>query len=83
MKTNTIEKKYLALLKTYEDKIDEIYNLVPSSNYTPDYMTYDYDGYLEYYNNDDYIYYKELKKAVNKAKLYTNYLNDPYINTFG
>ena len=78
-----IDREYLKLLRKYEEFIDIIYNLVPSSNYTPDYMTYDYDGYLEYYQNDDYSRKEELKQAVNKANLFFKYLTHPYKEIFG
>ena len=85
MKTTqtNIEKKYNTLLKRYQEAINIIYDITPTSDYTPDYMTYDYDGFLEFFNNDDYFYFKQLKEAVNKSELYVKYLNHSYNNTFG
>jgi hypothetical protein len=78
-----IDKEYLKLIRKYRELIDIIYDIVPSSNYTPDYMTYDYRGYYEYYQNDNYDHKKELKQAVNKANLFVKYLTHPYEEIFG
>ena len=53
-----IDKEYLKLIRKYKELIDIIYDIVPSSNHTPDYMTYDYRGYFEYYQNNNYDHKK-------------------------
>lgn len=79
------ESDYFKLLKRYKKAIDDIYNSdnSSSSDYTPDHMSYDFNGFKEDYNNDDYDYYKELRQAVNKAELYVKYLDHEYYYTFG
>ena len=79
------ESDYFKLLHRYRKAINDIYNSdnSSSSDYTPDHMSYDFNGFEEDYNNDDYDYYKELKQAVNKAELYVKYLDHEYYYTFG
>ena len=79
------ENNYFLLLKRYKKAIDDMYNSdnSSSSDYTPDHMSSDFDGFKWDYNNDEYDYYKELKQAVNKAELYVKYLDHEYQGTFG
>ena len=79
------ENNYFLLLRRYRKAINDIYDSdnSSSSDYTPDHMSYDFSGFEENYNNDNYDYYKELKQAVNKAELYVKYLDHEYQGTFG
>lgn len=79
------ENDYFLLLKRYKKAIDDMYNSdnSSSSDYTPDHMSSDFNGFKWDYNNDEYDYYKELKQAVNKAELYVKYLDHEYQGTFG
>jgi len=79
------ESDYFKLLHRYRKAINDIYDHdnSSSSDYTPDHMSYDFNGFEEDYNNSEYDYYKELKQAVNNAELYVKYLNHEYNYTFG
>ena len=79
------ESDYLRLLHRYRKAIDDIYNHdnSSSSDYTPDWMRSDWNGFVEEYEVEEYDYYKELKQAVNKAELYVEYLSHEYNFTFG
>jgi len=75
------EEKYLKLLKRYKKAITLLYDKGSSGDYTPDYMTYDYDGFNRI-DTDVEEYLPELKNAVNKAELYIKYVTHKYTYTF-
>jgi|TARA_R100000081_G_scaffold91320_1_gene68928 hypothetical protein len=77
-----MKKKYLALLIRYKKAIDKIYEISGSGDYTPDLMSYDYDGF-DHIDTDENEYFNELKNAVNKAELYVKFLTHNYTYTFG
>jgi|TARA_B100001094_G_C17863473_1_gene638546 hypothetical protein len=80
-----MKAKYYKLLMSYDKAIDDIYNHdnSSSSDYTPDWMRSDWNGFAEEYEVEEYDYYNKLKQAVNKAELYVKYLNHEYNFTFG
>jgi hypothetical protein len=77
-----MKKKYLALLIRYKKAIHKIYESSGSGDYTPDFMTYDYNGF-DHIDTDENEYFNELKNAVNKAELYVKFLTHNYTYTFG
>lgn len=87
------EREYLRLLRRYKDLIQELYEIdftVPGkafkSDYTPDYMSYDLEGFYEIADEDEEDYLPELRKAVKHAKDYVRWVNSrpaKYGYTFG
>jgi len=85
-------KEFKKLLIEYKTIIDLGYDISSSKDYTPDYMTYDYRGFIETYeelkeeNNQPYfidIYMPKLRDAVKHARKYKKWLTSEYNYTFG
>jgi len=78
-------KKYDSLLDRYSKLIQLIYGVTRSGDYTPDYMTYDFNGYRDEITTDEQIkeYLPQLKEAVKNAELYYKALTNDYKYIFG
>lgn len=80
-------KKFKKLLIEYKTIIDLGYDISSSKDYTPDYMTYDYRGFIDMYdyesNKELEKYLPQLKEAVKHARKYKKWLTSEYNYTFG
>jgi len=88
-------KEFKKLLIEYKSIIDLGYEISSSKDYTSDYMTYDYRGFIEViedarnplftFDLDDQIkkYLPQLKEAVKHARKYKKWLTSEYNYTFG
>ncbi len=84
-------EEFKKLLIEYRTIIDLGYDKGSSRDYTPDYMTVDYRGFIDTYeeleeeNNQPYfidIYMPKLREAVNHARKYKKWLTSKYDYTF-
>lgn len=80
-----MRKKYNTLLNEYDALIESIYEVTPSRDYTPDYMRYDLNGYVEEVTTDEKIeeYLPHLVDAVQNAESYYKALTNDYEYKFG
>ena len=90
-------KEFKKLLIEYKTIIDLAYDKGSSRDYTADYMTYDFRGFIEVIEPtlddgwefpsdlDDQIkkYMPQLKEAVKHARKYKKWLTSEYKYTFG
>lgn len=88
------EREYLRLVKKYRKLIQELYDVMDesrkvfSSDYTPDWMGYDFEGFAHYVDADELEeeYLPVLRKAVKHAKDYIKWVKarpTEYGYTFG
>jgi hypothetical protein len=79
------------LLTEYKTIIDLGYDKGSSRDYTPDAMSYDFEGFMELYGYESYEEMKEeikkhlpqLREAVKHARKYESWLISEYNYTFG
>jgi hypothetical protein len=84
-------KEFKKLLKEYKRIIDLAYWEGTSTDYTPDNMSYDFEGFLDLYSYESYEEMKEeikkhlpqLREAVKHAIKYESWLTSKYNYTFG
>jgi len=83
-------KEFKKLLKEYKSIIDLGYGEGSSRDYTPDHMTYDFEGFFDLYSYESYDEMKEeienhlpqLREALKHARKYKKWLTSKYDYTF-